>query len=223
MCFSATASFGAALILGAVGAVSVHKIKEQSQLPFGVIPILFGLHQAAEGLVWIGMEDHEGRLWVDVSVYVYLIFAQVIWPVWVPFSILAMEKKPSRQKMLRILLVMGALVSTYLLYCLIVYEVGVEIRSGHIEYTLYFPEAGVWPIAIIYFIAIILSPLISDHKRLNFLGLLLLMSFLVSQLFFSVHLISIWCFFAAVLSIMVLWIIMKMNSQNSVRNVHSDA
>jgi hypothetical protein len=222
MCFSATASFGAAIALGAVGVVSVSNIKTPAQIPFAVIPLLFGLHQASEGLVWLGLEAHAGKAWVDVSVYVYLLFAQVIWPVWVPYSILALEKNPFRQKLLRVLLVMGTMAGVYLLYCLMVYDVDAGIGSGHIEYALHFPEAGVRPTSIFYFIAIIFPPFISGYKGMNYLGLLLFISYLLSQVFFTDYLISVWCFFAALLSIMVVWILKKMDRSPLYLNVRID-
>jgi hypothetical protein len=207
MCFSASASFGASLLLGAVGVVTLSKVDKPSLLPFAATPILFALHQSSEGLLWLGLP--EPKPWVGIAVYVYLLFAQVIWPAWVPYSIWRMETFPRRKKILSVLLGMGLVTALYLLYCLIRYDVYAEIHEGHIRYTLDFPELLVWASALFYFIPIVVSPFVSSAKGMVPLAWALLFSFLVSKVFFTEHLVSVWCFFAALLSAWVLRVIVQ--------------
>ncbi|MBD3627314.1 MAG: hypothetical protein HUJ21_04240 [Cyclobacterium sp.] len=96
---------------------------------------------------------------------------------------------------------------------MIAFDFSAEIRSGHIKYNLDFPVfLEKWSGAF-YFLSIVLSPFIAARKEIRFLGLAVLISFLITMLFFSEYLISIWCFFAALLSILVLAIILKISKE----------
>lgn len=209
MCFSAGASFGASAVLGAIGAVSITKAKTRDQIPFAAIPLLFAVQQAAEGVLWIGLSSTEHESWKDLPTYIFLIFAQLVWPVWVPFSILKLENNQPRRTIIKIILGLGITISLYLMYCLAVYDVDAKIHSGHILYTLNFPAAFTWVTGVFYFVPTVLPLFISSSKRVQILGVGVLSAFLFSKLYFTEHLISVWCFFAAILSIMVLWIILK--------------
>jgi hypothetical protein len=55
MCFSAEASFAAGGLLIAGGVVSTVKLKPaRKSLALASIPIIFGIHQLSEGVVWRG-------------------------------------------------------------------------------------------------------------------------------------------------------------------------
>lgn len=210
MCFSASASFSAGVVLGTIGAIAITKIKKPSQVPFAAIPILFAIHQVSEGFVWMGLL--EDRQWIDFPVYFYLVFAQVIWPAWVPFSFYKLEEAPSRKKILRVLLGIGIVVAVYLAYCLIAYGVGAEIKEGHIKYSLDFPETMVWISGVLYFIPIVFSPFVSSISKMAYLGGAILLTFILAQIFFEDQFISVWCFFAAILSVVVLQLMSRINN-----------
>ncbi len=203
MCFSATASFGASVVLGTIGVVTLTKVKEPAQVPFAIIPIMFAAQQFTEGILWIGLSDPAHISWRHFPVYMFLVFAQLIWPVWIPFSISLMEKNKARLRILRGFMAMGIVISLYLLYCLFRYPVSAEIRSHHIHYTLDFPLALVWISGIIYFIPTVMSLFVSSVKRMPLLGLIILFSFVITKVFFQDYLISVWCFFAAIISLVV--------------------
>lgn len=216
MCFSASASFGASIVLGSIGVVTLRKIKQPSQIPFAAVPLMFAVQQVSEGMLWIGLSDPSHASWRHFPVYIFLIFAQIIWPSWIPFSVLLLEKNRIRKRVLMVFLGMGLSISMYLLYCLMVYDVSAEIRSGHIHYTLNFPLSFSWIGSVFYFIPTVISLLVSGVRRIWILGLAILTSFIATQLFFEDYVISIWCFFAAVLSMIVLWITSQQFNNDSV-------
>lgn len=206
MCFSAEASFIASGVLGVVGVASVRKAKESTQIPFTAIPFLFAVQQAAEGVLWIGLENANHEWWLNSSIYIFLVHAQVVWPLWVPLSILLLEKSEARKKVIKVMLAMGAIISIYLLYCLVVYDVKAEIHSRHIKYSLDFPLRLVWMSNVLYFVPVVMPLFVSKTKKIRLLGIAILVSFIVAKAYFEDHLISVWCYFAAVISITVLWI-----------------
>ena len=51
MCFSAPASFIAGTALSAIGVAALRKTKSRSEVPFAMIPLLFGIQQVTEGVL----------------------------------------------------------------------------------------------------------------------------------------------------------------------------
>lgn len=212
MCFSAEASFSASIVLGVVGVIAVRKVKDPSQLAFASIPFLFSFQQLCEGVLWVALSNKEYAFLQPVTTYLFLIFAQVVWPTWVPLSILMIEKEPKRKKTLFIILGIGTLLSAYLTYCFIFYDLHAEISNHHIKYNLEFPHTDnlLWLTAIFYFIPTVISTIISSVKRMQILGMIILLSCVITRLFTLQYFISIWCFFAAVISAMVLFIMIRL-------------
>src|SRR5580658_353651 len=56
VCFSATANFVGSGVLGAVGIVTLTKVKHRRELLFAALPVLFAIHQFIEGFVWLGLD-----------------------------------------------------------------------------------------------------------------------------------------------------------------------
>ena len=54
MCFSATANFVGSGVLGAIGVVTLTKVKHKRELLFASLPTLFAVHQFIEGLCVVG-------------------------------------------------------------------------------------------------------------------------------------------------------------------------
>jgi hypothetical protein len=63
----------------------------------------------------------------------------------------------------------------------------------------------------LYFLAIIFTPFFSTIKRMWLVGLLTLSAMLLAKLYFHEYVISVWCFFAAVISFVVLYMIPILN------------
>jgi hypothetical protein len=208
MCFSANASFVASAILGVVGVASIKKIQIPSQVMFACIPIVFSFQQFIEGFVWITLTNNNYTGKQKIPIYLFVIFAQVVWPIWVPLSFLLIEKNIHRKKVLSIIVGIGSLLSLYHLYCLIFYNVSATITPNHIYYDLDFPKEIFLILNCFYFLTIIIPPFVSSNKRMSILGILLFISFLITKLYFNDYIISVWCFFAALISAVV-FLIMK--------------
>jgi len=200
MCFSASASFGASAVLGVVGVATLTKVQTPSQAPFAAIPLLFGLQQASEGILWTMLGDNAYVSYQHIPAFIFLLFAQVVWPVWVPLSIMLVERREKQRRILKALTAIGAVISCYLAYCLIVYDVHAEIAGYHIHYFLNFPLATAWFSGIAYFIPTAVPPFVSSERRMRLLGVTILVSYVFTTVFYREYLLSIWCFFAAILS-----------------------
>jgi hypothetical protein len=209
MCFSPGASFGAGIALAVIGVASIKQAKKPSQRFFASIPLIFAVQQLVEGALWLALTD-AGPAWLaEPATYGFLFFAQVVWPFWVPFSIYKLEERnnKTRRKFEKGLLVIGSVVSAYLLFCLLFYPVEGKALASHIAYQQAYPE----PISRygggLYLIATILPPFFSGKKWMWTIGLAILIAYIVTLIFYENHIVSVWCYFAAVISILV-WLVL---------------
>ncbi len=212
MCFSAGASFGTSLVLAGIGIAAIKKAGSGPQRLFAAVPLLFAVQQLAEGFVWLGLMHINYAAWQSPSVYFYIIFAYALWPVWVPLSILLLETSKNRKKILRIFLITGAVVSAYIICCLLLYPVHAAVYNHHIVYTFDYPPMAASLSHLgdgFYFIATLPAAFISSRKRIWVFGIVLIASYMVSKIFFADAVVSVWCYFAAALSIVVLFLVKR--------------
>lgn len=200
MCFSATASFTAGTALSAVGVLTLRKPRTQRELPLALIPLLFGIQQLTEGVLWLSLRHDLPtlQLW---STYVFSGFSHVLWPIFVPFAVLLVEANRRRQQALGVFLVLGVGVGVYLLYFLVRFGVTAQIHGQSIVYDS--PHFYIWGVLVIYLLATCVSGLFSSHRCINYFGVLAFVLAIAAALV-SIHtFVSVWCFFAAVLSALI--------------------
>ncbi|MDP1678318.1 MAG: hypothetical protein Q8L88_15780 [Bacteroidota bacterium] len=210
MCFSPEASFAGGIVISSIGVAVVRKAKKvqkPSQIVFAGIPLFFGVQQIAEGFVWLALSDPEYARLQNIGTYLFLFMARVLWPMLMPLSVLLMEEDHKRKNIMWVFFAMGSSVSLYYSYCLLFLNVTPNIASHHIQYISDFPESLAVPVFIIYFIASLTPLFISSTKRAYLLGVLLFLSAVVTEIYFFQYLTSVWCFFAAVISGVIFWIL----------------
>ena len=107
MCFSPGASFAGGIIISSIGVATIKKVHKPSQLVFASIPLFFGIQQIAEGFLWLTLPSPEYGNVQKFATYIFLIMAQVLWPMMIPLSVLFMEENNKRKRILWILLVLS--------------------------------------------------------------------------------------------------------------------
>lgn len=217
MCFSAEASFGASGVILAAGVVSIAKARKRSQVPFAAIPLIFSVQQAIEGLLWVALSNSEYAQWRSPATYFFLFFAQIIWPLWVPFSLLLLESHTQRKRILRGFLCVGALISAYFAYRLVFWGAQAHIVSHHITYENDFPFYWVILSGVFYVAATLLPPFVSQTRKMAVFGSSLTASFIVTILFYYQFLTSVWCFFAALMSVVIIFVVRELPAAATVR------
>jgi len=213
MCFSAEVSFGASAVISTVGIIAIKKSAQKEQLLFAMIPLLFGIQQFFEGWLWVSLQNEKYSASEGVATYGYLIFAQVIWPVWVPLSIYFTEKKKRRKYLISISLATGIFLSILLGYRMIVYDVSAHIDQQHIFYKVGHFQSTNWWSGIFYMLPAVFPFIFSSVRHINYMGILMLLFFVVSKFFYLEYMISVWCLFAAVLSMYIFFILKMQESQ----------
>lgn len=213
MCFSAGASFTGGVIISAIGVAVVTKVHKPSQILFASIPLFFGIQQFTEGILWLTIPNPEYLSIQKTATYLFLIMADFLWPTMIPLSILLMEKDAKRRKILWALLVTGMAVSIYYGSCLLFLNVSPRIMGYHIKYFTDFPSIMEYPAVIFYILATLTPLFVSSIKRMSMLGILMFSSCLVTAIFFTQFLLSVWCFFAAFISAVIFWILNDSNKK----------
>jgi hypothetical protein len=207
MCFSPLASFTGGVIIASIGIATVSKVHKPSQIMFASIPLFFGFQQIAEGLLWLALNRTDMYALRNISTYIFLIMAEVIWPVIIPLSVMLMEKSEKKKKILMIFLCIGVVLSIYYSYCLLTFNVSPRINGFHIHYDTGFPQSLAM-IAFIFYLTATLPPLfISSTRRMYLFGILCTLSCFVTGVFYTQFLTSVWCFFAALISGVIYWIL----------------
>lgn len=211
MCFSASASFSAGVVLTVIGIASIRKVKKTSQIIFASISVLFGIQQFTEGFLWLALTDPAFAVLEAFTTYNYLSFAQILWPFWVPLAIYKLEQAGCRKKLLLSFIVLGGMVSVYLAYCLVQYQVSANIIGCHVAYIQDYPKViGIYS-GILYILATIAPLCFSSVKRMWIVGVLIFASYVVTKLFYVEYFTSVWCFFAAIISLSMYGIVRGLN------------
>lgn len=200
MCFSAAASFIAGTTLCVVGVATLRKAETRTELPFAMIPLLFGIQQLIEGVIWLTF-PYDAPLLKQVMTYAYSGFSHVLWPIYVPIAMGILEAVRWRQRTIFMFEIAGLVVGLYLLYFIVTRSVIAEVVGSNIAYLS--PHFYVLPVTVLYLAATCVSCFFSSHGFVRLFGVLALLAFIVTYLFFAVALISVWCFFAAILSLLI--------------------
>ena len=200
MCFSAEASFIAGIALTGVGIATLRLASRRSQLPFAAIPLLFGIQQLIEGLIWLSFRDGSPLLNPPLT-FTYSLFSHVLWPIYIPFAVRLLEAVRWRRQALLATQLAGIAVGLYLLYFLALYPVTSRVLGRHIVYeSPHFYQVAVMSL---YLVATCASSMLAGHWVIRLFGLLSLVTFLAAYAIHAATLVSVWCFFAAILSFVV--------------------
>lgn len=205
MCFSATASWVSAASLGGAGVWALGRVTDKSQSLFASIPLLFSVQQFMEGMIWTGLTRSSHIALgspLEHWVWGYSLFSQVVWPVYVPVAILMMEPVGWRRASIGITAILGAIVSLMLLMAMLASPVTAQIQELHIAYR--FSHSHELGASLLYLLAVCGAPMLASHWAVRQFGLAVLLTAVWSYWIYSSWFISVWCFFAALISGLVL-------------------
>jgi hypothetical protein len=217
MCFSAGVSFGASAVILVISVASFKKASTPAQAVLAGIPLFFGIQQAIEGVLWLSLRHEEYHYLYSFATHSFLVLALVVWPTMIPLMAMLPEQDERRKKILKFLLGAGVLVSLFHLYCLIHFGASASAKPNHIRYEFHFPESMLYISSIIYFVPALIPAFISGIKALRWLGLALVCSYAFSWIFYHHYIISVWCFFATIISGIALIAIVQMQAKEKAR------
>lgn len=180
-----------------VGALMLRRTARSAEIPYAAIPLLFGLQQLIEGGLWLTFLNEQAHL-NQILTHLYALFSHVLWPIFVPIAVLLLEPVKWRRAALQALAVGGAVAGLYLLYFWAVDPTTSKVVGQHLIY--YSPHFYIAPILVLYVLSTCASSLVSSHPAVRWFGAASVASYAGASAFYSAWFISVWCFFAAVVS-----------------------
>ncbi len=207
MCFSAGASFAGGAVLSVIGVASVRSALDKSQKLFASIPLLFAFQQFSEGVVWLTLRSGGNHNIQMTAAYVFLVMALVVWPSIMPLAARRLEQDKNRKRIITWMMAAGLVLSGYYTFCLIACNITPVINEFHIKYINNFPQPLSDSAFVIYAIATLGPLFASGVKKMYLFGILVTLSCIVTGIFYREYLTSVWCFFAALISVVIYWIL----------------
>ncbi len=202
MCFSATANFVGSGVLGAVGVVTLTRVKHRREVLFATLPLLIAIHQFIEGFVWLGLDGILSSTVAHDMGAAFMLYAQGLLPFLLPLSVFLFEpNKESRQRMLPFL-VLGGGTTLYILWALTAYPLQLFIRGNSIVYIN--QATNNTAVGVLYVIATCGSLFFSKIRTMVLFGAANLAILLVVMEVKRYAFTSLWCAYAAIASVIIL-------------------
>jgi len=203
MCFSATASFVTATITGAAGLAALNRARAPREWPVAAVPLFFAAHQSVEGLLWLLLPVAPGGASSTILTYVYLVIAEVWWPIYAPLACLLIEPSKLRRLAMLACLGVGLVVAAFYLQAIVSHPHAARIVDGHIVYV---SENKVsFPMGAAYLVATGAAMALSSHRAMIALSVIVIGGACLSYMLYWESFVSVWCFFAAVASVVVVF------------------
>jgi hypothetical protein len=217
MCFSASASFAASGLTAVAGVAAFTGARQPAYRLLAAMPLFFALQQLAEGVVWLAAGGRVDPAWQVPAAFAFLLAARVLWPAWVPLMVRAAEEDPGRRRVLSVLLALGVLEGLLGGYALAAYPVTVDTLGHHVRYGIAAPAAFRVPVDVLYYLVTLPPLFLSGHRALRGIGVAMLAALVVSRLFYREYAVSVWCFFAAFISVLVLVAVVRAGARPAAR------
>jgi len=199
MCFSAQADLVGGVVVSAIGVdVLLHVRGRRQYLPAAALPLLFGLHQIDEAFVWWGLQGHVSSEVGRAATWLYLLFAFVVLPVYVPVAVMCIETDRPRRRAMALFAVVGSAVAVTLLAAMIRGPVVAELRHLHLGYHTDL-HAG-WFVVMLYVAATCGALILSSHRDIAIFGVVNLLAVAVLSRLTIDGFASLWCGWAAIWS-----------------------
>jgi hypothetical protein len=223
MCFSASASFTASAVLMPLGLYSTHiarKTGQRDYVPLALTPFFFGLQQLVEGVEWTAIDLGKVEPLTSLAGLGFLFFAYCFWMIWIPWSAWSIARS-TESRALQHRLKWVAIVATvlgiafYLSVLLNPPALQPAVHStGRLVYDISNLHSAIHnfvntePVGELVYWGFIVVPLVAlSDKAVKLFGILIFVSIFLTWFTYSKTFNSVWCFYCAVLSIFVLYIV----------------
>lgn len=202
MCFSATANFAGSGVLGAVGVVTLTKVKHKRELLFASLPALFAMHQFIEGFVWLGLDGVLSPTVTHRMGAAFVLYAQGLLPFLIPLAVVLFEPDAKSRRRMLPFLAIGTGTALYMLWALMAYPLHIFVRGNSIVYIN--DGTNNTAVAVLYVIATCGSLFFSKVRDMVIFGAANLAILLVVMGVKRYAFTSVWCAYAAAASVIIL-------------------
>jgi hypothetical protein len=199
VCFSPQADLVGGIVISAIGVDAVRSArKRHGHIALAALPVLLGVHQMIEALVWLGLQGHEPHEVERTALWAYLLIAFVVLPVFVPLAVLLNEPLRRRRWAMVPLLVLGIAVAADLFVSMADGPLNVQLRPYHLDYSIDLSHGVL--VTVLYVAAVCGTLLLSSRRRIVTFGVVNLVAIVVIAWLTIDGFASVWCGWAAVSS-----------------------
>lgn len=214
-----------------LGLYSAHLARSNCQpnyVPLALTPFFFGVQQLVEGLEWTGIDNGKVEPLTSLAGLGFLFFAYCFWMIWIPWSAWSISRSIDGHG-LRHRLRWVAIVSTFLgiaFYLPVLLNPPALQPAVHTNGRLLYDVSNLHSIIhnfittepvgeLVYWGFIVLRLLAVRNQAVKLFGVMIFVSIFLTWLTYSATFNSVWCFYCAVLSIFVIWIINRPQLRNA--------
>ncbi|MEU9045417.1 MULTISPECIES: DUF6629 family protein [unclassified Kitasatospora] len=204
MCWSAEADAVAGGVVAAAGVaclVRAHRAGRPQRLPIAALPLVLGLHQLIEALVWRGTDGELPVAVAGAARTAWAVIALPLLPVLVPAAVWCATTGP-RRRVLAGLTLLGVAVAVPLAAAVDSHPVTATAHGHTLGYAIGIPHPAL--LLTGYLLATVGSFLASGDHLLRRLGLVTGAGALVCALLWRLAFISTWCALAALAALLLL-------------------
>lgn len=222
MCFSASASFATSALLLPIGAYTLVRAwtGDRRYLMLASMPLLFAIQQAFEGGLWLVLGESTAFGMRPMTLG-FLAFAYLLWPFYVPLAASRVESGRLRHQVFSGFTLLGLVFGASLYLPLLIWPdwLSVTVVKHSILYQPVLIYDGIVPrdgVRALYAIVVAIPLLFSSLPALRRFGAAITVSVVLSALLFEYAFVSIWCFFAALLSVYLVMVVRAADVQGCV-------
>ena len=229
MCFSASVSYSTAAVLAGTGLYAVRQARRlpRPYMMWALVPVFFGLQQAFEGGVWQEIDAGDASAAVPFAMGFHF-FSHFFWLWWLPLCCYLVEPDTTgiigtlRKKAMGGCALFGAfagaLVYTVMLFHPEWMSVGVKVHSIDYRFSVPWHSTLHLPItaAALYALTILVPLFLSSLRLVTYFGALAFLSMALTSVAYGYAYVSVWCFFAAALSLYLVYMIRRIAAGHAV-------
>ncbi|MFZ1382098.1 MAG: DUF6629 family protein [Scrofimicrobium sp.] len=201
MCFSATASFIGAGVVGAAGIGTLAMVRRPREIAFASVPLIFAVHQALEGLTWVALNNNPSGQLTGCGVHGWVFIAWAFLPAFIPWAVWLMEPDPVRRKWMWIPMVVGWATGAFMMIQVFRPDIYVQIVGNNLDYHMG-PGGSVWVLPP-YIFATCVAPMMSSYVYTIVMGAANVVALTTAAIMRAADFSSLWCTFAAFISIII--------------------
>lgn len=199
MCFSPQADLVGGAVICGIGVDALrHVDRRPSHVGLASLPVVFGAHQLVESVLWFSLQGHLSNGLGRSALWVYLVVAFVVLPMFVPIAVAAIEPSRWRRLFAASLAIVGTVVGGVLLAAMVRGPMTVAMRPYHLAYSVHLGDGGVF--VGLYVLATCGAALLSSDRRIVIFGVANLVAVAVIAQLTIDGFASVWCAWAAVIS-----------------------
>lgn len=202
MCFSPQADLVGGIVVGAIGIDAIrHVDRRPGHVALAALPLILGVHQVIEAFVWWGLQGSVPAGVGRAALWMYLLIALVVLPVYVPAAVFTLERAGPRRWEIAPFVVIGSMVAVALFVAMLRGPISVTLAPYRLAY--YVGHNPGSPIAVLYVVAVCGAFLASGHRILVLFGMANLVALPIILWLAVDGFASLWCAYAAVASAVV--------------------